>query len=337
MQSNPTAALPDGRTMSPNLEIFFHDRCFDGLASASLFAAFHQERFGTDAIAFHGLSHEPGGGLSEARLRAPENAVVDFAYLPSPKLTWWFDHHRSAFEGAGDEAHFRADRSGRKFYDPMAPSCTGLVARTLQEAFDFDPSPHADLIEWAEIIDSAAFESPDAAVTLSAPALELMLWIERSERHADRVEVIERLRVGGIAAARAHPVVEATLPALLDAHRAEADLIARECQREGRVVFCDLTGHSLDAINKFVPYQRYPEAAYAVVFSRNDRTAKISVGYNAWHDPAARDHDISVLCKREGGGGHPYVGAITRRLDGIDELRAIARRLVETLNDAPST
>ena len=99
------------------------------------------------------------------------------------------------------------------------------------------------------------------------------------------------------------------------------------------MVFCDLSEHSLDSVNKFVPYYLHPEAGYAVIFSRTHDTAKVSVGYNAWHDPKARRHDLSDFCRREGGGGHPYVGAIVRRIEEIETLRAIAQRLVHDLND----
>ena len=42
-----------------------------------------------------------------------ENAIVDFKYSSSPRLTWWFDHHQSAFLSPEDAAHFRLDRSGQ--------------------------------------------------------------------------------------------------------------------------------------------------------------------------------------------------------------------------------
>ena len=46
-----------------------------------------------------------------------ENAIVDFKYSSDPRLTWWFDHHQSAFLTPEDAEHFRRDTSGRKLYD----------------------------------------------------------------------------------------------------------------------------------------------------------------------------------------------------------------------------
>ena len=53
-------------------------------------------------------------------LDGDENAIVDFKYAASEKLTWWFDHHESAFLTPEDEAHFQDDNSGKKFLDVNA-------------------------------------------------------------------------------------------------------------------------------------------------------------------------------------------------------------------------
>jgi len=39
-----------------------------------------------------------------------ENVIVDFKYSNSPKVTWWFDHHQSAFLTLGDAENFRRNR-----------------------------------------------------------------------------------------------------------------------------------------------------------------------------------------------------------------------------------
>jgi len=79
--------------------------------------------------------------LDEAMFERRENAMVDFRYSVCDRLTWWFDHHVSSFPNPGEEAHFRADKSGKKFHDPEAKSCTRFLCRIVQEKFGFDPSP----------------------------------------------------------------------------------------------------------------------------------------------------------------------------------------------------
>jgi hypothetical protein len=63
-------------------------------------------------LEYQGLAHKAGGSaIDPALFTGDENAIVDFRYSQSPKLTWWFDHHVSAFQMPGDEESFRADTS----------------------------------------------------------------------------------------------------------------------------------------------------------------------------------------------------------------------------------
>ena len=161
------------------IRIFFHDKCFDGTASAALFSRFYRERIRNDAdFQFSGLVHRAGALFNEQDFDGDENAIVDFKYSSSPKITWWFDHHQSAFLTAADAEHYRNGDQSRKFYDPDFRSCTKFLAQVAREKFGFDPSPVAELIHWAHIIDGALYESPAQCVELRSPALKLMQVIE---------------------------------------------------------------------------------------------------------------------------------------------------------------
>src|SRR5919199_6549891 len=133
------------------LRILHHDHCFDGFASAAVFARFFSERISPQAeIGFTGLSHKPNQKFIEEELfDGDENAIVDFKYSPSARLTWWFDHHQSAFLSAEDEAHFRADALGRKFWDAESKSCTEFIARVVGEKFGFRDPQTETLVHWA--------------------------------------------------------------------------------------------------------------------------------------------------------------------------------------------
>ena len=95
-----------------------------------------------------------------------ENAIVDFKYSSSPRITWWFDHHESAFLSPADAAHFERDQSNRKFYDPDFKSCTSFIAMIAQQRFGFDPAPVADLVHWTDIIDGALYSDAKTAVEM---------------------------------------------------------------------------------------------------------------------------------------------------------------------------
>src|SRR5262249_25025655 len=107
-----------------------------------------------------------------------ENTIVDFKYSSDERLTWWFDHHQSAFLSPKDEIHFRTDQSGRKVHDPTFRSCTKFIAEVGRERFGFETGRLDELIRWADIIDGAQFPNAQAAVELREPAMKLMMVIE---------------------------------------------------------------------------------------------------------------------------------------------------------------
>jgi len=73
------------------------------------------------------------------------------------------------------------------------------------------------------------------------------------------------------------------------------------------------------------PLLALPGAATTVTVSQDAKRSKVSVGSNPWARPA-RAHDISRICERYGGGGHPVVGAVSLDPDRIDEARRVAAR-----------
>src|ERR1044071_6786281 len=162
-----------------NLRLLYHGHCFDGVASAATFTRFYNERIHPEAeVNYTGLLHRPGNLFDHTMFDSDENAIVDFKYAPSDRLTWWFDHHESAFLTPEDEAHFRADKSGKKFLDASRKSCTEFIADIAHSKFGYDGSAVKSLVDWAHIIDGALYESAAQCVELKEPALQLMQVIE---------------------------------------------------------------------------------------------------------------------------------------------------------------
>src|SRR6187200_1589252 len=129
------------------LRVLYHGNCFDGSSSAGLFARFYRECVarGDVELVFAPLEHKGSGpAIAPELLDGDVNACVDFRYTQDPRLTWWFDHHVSAFQQPGDEAHFRADTSGRKFHDAHRKSCTKYLADVARERFGWDASGLAE-------------------------------------------------------------------------------------------------------------------------------------------------------------------------------------------------
>jgi len=314
------------------LRVLYHGHCFDGVASAATFTRFYQERIhpGSD-IQYGGLLHRPGNLFDEAMFDGDENAIVDFKYSPSQKLTWWFDHHQSAFLTPEDEANFRADHSGQKFLDASRKSCTEFIADVAQTEFGFDAEPLRDLIHWAHVIDGALYDSAAQCVELKEPALQLMQVIEGEpdERFIERIiRDLTRKSLGEVATSAE---VGARFQPILKLHRETLEAIRRKAIYDKDVVQFDLVDEGYEGFNKFIPYYLFPDATYTVALTRAPQRTKISVGSNPWA-PRPRRHNIATICERYGGGGHAVVGAISFAPDEVEKGRAVIREIVEELS-----
>ena len=322
----------------PTLQILYHGHCFDGASSAAIFTRFHREAFGPFEVTYRGMAHalgDPFGADHDATFWADENACVDFRYSPSPRLTWWCDHHGSAFMTEAHRRTFEARASPRQHFDPTAPSCAGLLARWLAREHGFDAEPVADLVRWADLVDAAAFRDPAQPVRLEEPALKLMALFEAQPDWGLERAIIEALDRGGVAAALALDGVRAALGPVLADNRAQIALFRRRIAHEGGVAFADLTETRRDGFNKFIPYDLDPETRYTVVVTASPRRAKVSVGSNPWRRPTPLV-DIGALCARYGGGGHAAVGAVTLPPGQAARAREIAREIAAILRgDAP--
>ena len=313
------------------LRLLYHGHCFDGVASAATFTRFYKERVHPEAeVNYTGLLHRPGNLFDHAMFDADENAIVDFKYAASDKLTWWFDHHESAFLTLEDEAHFRADTSGRKFLDPTKKSCTEFIAEVTSERFGFNRQPLEPLIHWAHIIDGALYESPAQCVELKEPALQLMQVIEADPDDRFIEQIIRDLTVSSLEEVATSDGVQRRFQPILKQHLATLEAVRRNALFADGVVQFDLVDEGYDGFNKFIPYYLYPETTYSVALTRGSQRTKISVGSNPWA-PHPRTHNIAKICERYGGGGHAVVGAISLKPEEVEKAREVLKEIVAEL------
>jgi hypothetical protein len=319
-----------------HLKVLYHGNCFDGAASAALFSRFLEAREGgrLSGTTFFPVHHQQGDPFPADAFDADVNAVVDFRFSPSPRLDWWFDHHQSAFQPPSDRAIFDADGTGRKFWDPRAPSDTGFMSRVLAERFGFQAPDLAELISWADVIDSASFPSAAVAVRLTEPALRIMTLLEATHDAAVPNRVIEGFRTRPLAELAGESWLRSLLSPILERHARSVEAYGKIARVEGGVVEVDFSEAGIESANKFIGYDLYPESRYTVVVSRDAKRAKVSVGSNPW-SPVPRAHDIARICERYGGGGHPVVGAVSLQPDRLLDARRIAREIAATLRGPP--
>jgi len=313
------------------VRLCFHDRCFDGTASAALFYRFYRECF-DDKAEFHfsGMTHKAKHPWEEGLFDGDENAIVDFKYSNSPKVTWWFDHHQSAFLTPEDASHFEQEQSNTKFYDPDFRSCTKFIAVVTQQRFGFNPAPVAELLEWADIIDGALYDSPQMAVEMKEPATQLTMLIEANQDAKLIPSLITRLAYEPLAEIIADPAIATRIPPLLERHRRSMEILRQRSECKDSTIFFDVTDYDLEGYNKFIPYYLHPSCAYSVGLSKSSFRTKVSVGSNPWAQ-LSHFENLAKICERYGGGGHARVGAISFPPDKLETARQAADDIVAEL------
>ena len=320
-------SVPDPVTV----RLCFHDRCFDGAASAAIFSRFYRERINArSTFLFSGMAHRAAKPFEDPLFDGDENVIVDFKYSSSPRVTWWFDHHQSAFLTPADAAHFRADRSGRKFYDPAYKSCTKLLADITSTRFGFDVEPLSDLVKWGDVIDGAQFPTPESAVELAHPATQLALVIEAAPEAGLVSRLIPELARRPLGEIVNLPMVSGHLGALIERHKHSVELLRQRAEAQDAVVFFDVSDLDLEGHNKFIPYLLFPHCRYSVGVSASATRAKVSLGSNPWNANAA-GKNLASLAEQFGGGGHPRVAAISFAPGDVERARQVAREIVAQL------
>ena len=311
--------------------VLYHDHCFDGAASAAFFSRFIAGAVHPDAeFAYTGMAHKASQLFDPALFDGDENAIVDFKYCSDPRLTWWFDHHQSAFLTPEDAEHYRRDGSGRKLYDPSYKSCTSFICAVACERFGFRAPDLDDLVHWSLVIDGAQYPDARTAVELGAPAMKLTLVIEAAKGSEIVHKMIQWMQSRRLEEIADEPEIQSLYRPLYQRHLDSIDIIRSRARESSRVVFFDLAGYEMEGYNKFIPDYLFPESTYTVSVSPSSFRTKISVGSNPWA-PETPKHNLASICERYGGGGHARVGAISLPPGQLEAARKIAAEIVAEL------
>jgi hypothetical protein len=310
-----------------------HGHCFDGLSSAVVFTRLMKE-LGAPEARFEYRTCGYGAGQTradESLLRGDENAILDYRFCASEKLSWYFDHHRTAFASEVDRLTYEARRSsGQFFYDAGYSSCTKLINDVARERFGVTMPDLSELVRWADMVDSARFASAEDAVSRVSPIMQLVSVVEHYGDDAFFKDLVPALLSRPLEEVARSKAVANRYKPLGKKHERFVTRVKQKSERLGRVVFVDLTESVLESVGKFVTYALFPDSVYSVVVGRLKNGPKISVGYNPWSGRPL-DTDISAICARYGGGGHPVVGGISFPSAALDEARRVARSIATEL------
>lgn len=316
-----------------------HGHCFDGLCSAVVFTHFMRALRGEGAtFEYFGAGYGPGqNGVDPHKLRGDETAILDFRFSPSEKLTWYFDHHVSAFASPTDRAVYdahvtaHAGKDRHMFHDGRYPSCTKYIRDIGKSVFDVDFSGLDELVRWADIIDSASFPSAEMAVARKEAPLQLMTVVEHHGDDAMLARMVKRLLTESLDDVSRSDEVQKAFAPLQAAHEEYVKLVESNATTRGDSVFVDLSDRNIEVASKFVTYSLFPQSLYSIVLTRSPSKCKISIGYNPWA-PRPRTHHIASICERFGGGGHPVVGAISLPAADFERAKKIASDITDELS-----
>ena len=314
-----------------------HGHCFDGLSSATLFTRLLKELEGAGTVAFsyHACGYGIGQNTATPQVfDGQHNAILDYRFTATNRLNWYFDHHRTAFGSPADESFFRRrEAPGRFVYDPTYSSCAKLIYDTAKTEFGLRFPELESLVAWADKVDSANFASAEEAVLREDPILRLVSVVERFGNSALMAELTTRLQSEPLEEIALSPRIQAAYAPIGARFEKYQDLVRSAGETLGRVVLVDLTAAPLESIGKFVTYAQHPKSMYSVVVARLKRGFKLSVGYNPWCGQPL-DADISQICARYGGGGHPVVGGISLPEGQRQRAQDIAREIAVELDSA---
>jgi hypothetical protein len=309
-----------------------HGHCFDGLSSAVLFTRLMHER-GLQQADFdyracgYGMSQQRG---EEKLLVGDENAILDYRFSTSAKLTWYFDHHRTAFQSDADRQAFEDAHNPQFFFDGSYSSCTKLISDTGAQKYGFSDPKLEPLVRFADIVDAARFASPEQAIDRTDPVMRLVSVVEHYGDDAFYGTLVPELLHKPLSEVAASAFVSERYKPLGKKHERFVDRVRAKSEVQGRVVFVDLTEAVLESVGKFVTYALFPKSVYSVLVGVLKGGPKISVGYNPWSGQAL-DADISAICARYGGGGHPVVGGISFAANEVERARLVAREIASEL------
>lgn len=311
-----------------------HGHCFDGLASAALLTELLERERRFSKIDYLACGYGPAAAAP--RLDGDENALLDFRYHALDGLTYYFDHHSTAFIGEGERAHFAKRADAHRFvWDPDSISCARLIATVARNNWGHEYGPvHRDLLSWADKIDGAGFANAEEATDRSEPVMRLASVVERFGDSNFLAEAVPILRSEGLSALTGAPFIKDHYRTMEKYFRAYEKRVVESGRTEGRTVFIDLSEKSVQVVVKFFHYKAYPDAVYSVMMTNVGSGIKISVGYNPWCG-VPLDIDIGAICARHGGGGHPVVGAIGLPSNQIERARSIAHEIAREL-ETPS-
>jgi hypothetical protein len=319
--------------MASGASIFFHSPCFDGIISCVLAWEFLESERGWVVTGLRPVDYGLRGKWLATELSGL-SAVVDFLYHPLAQF--WADHHVSTFLTEEARRDFRRrKRKATLLYSERMTSCALLLWRRLCSA-GLRNRRYEEMVQWADKIDSARYESVEEAVLGDAPALRIrgsLMLDEDRKRFCERL--VRELRGGTLEQVAELPEVKKRFARVRLLMEAGLDRLSSAAKLgDDEIVVFDVDSRDV-MINRYAPYLFFPKARYSVGIVRSREGAKITAMRNPWRNlPSA---PLGKIFANFGGGGHGRVGAVElpgSRASQAEQILGRVRKEIRKLDRA---
>jgi len=306
--------------------LYFHSPCFDGIASSVLTLDFLEISQNWTFQELRAVNYDSRNSWLSKKPSKPF-AVVDFLYHPDAEF--WADHHQTSFLKPSLKERFEDQKNPYHIYDSRSGSCAKLLWNVLALRFNYRNRGFAELVKWADKIDSARYRSVEEAISGPYPALNI-----------NRTLVINRdpdYPAWLVTQLRDHSLDEiGRLPEVVEKSNEVKTLVQVGLDRLSHTVHLDgsdIAVFDVDSsdvlINRYSPYHFFPEARYSIGMVRTNDGIKITAMRNPWRQfPSVY---LGKVFERFGGGGHRRVGSVLLKDSDAREAQRVMKRLLREI------
>jgi len=309
-------------------DVLFHSPCFDGIVSAVLVSDFLASAAGWSEIRLQKVNYDLSPAWLERTFDRP-TAVVDFLYHPA--AAFWADHHRTTFLSEDCRRDFEKMPRRFFFYDRGADSCAGVLWRGLQERFSWRAERYATLVQWAEKLDAARYESVEEAILFVSPAAQISV-AAGSDSGGLCESLVRALSEEPLESVAARPEVQTVVDSLRERSEAGLERLRRGARMRGDIIVFDVAATEDVFISRYAPYALFPDARYSIGVVRGEEGAKITAMRNPWRE--FESVPLGDLFARFGGGGHQRVASLRIPAERTGEAGELVIRLADLIETA---
>jgi hypothetical protein len=311
----------DANQSIADVTLYFHYPCFDGLVSGVLTSNLLFKRNHWNVVRFCPVNYDDRKTWLSKPVGQP-CAVVDFLY--HPKATFWADHHVTTFLNDELQADFERRQGDSYFlFDTHAPSCASVLWKEFSSFFD---DRFAEMVFWANKIDSASYTSVEEAIFGEAPALR----INSSLMLRNGVDYC-RLLVRELSSKDLHRVAE--LPEVRERYaevrrRRELGLKRMKSRvhlEEGNIVAFDIEANENDISSRYAPYYFFETARYSIGAIRMKDFIRVTAMRNPWLD--FESIPLGRIFEQFGGGGHQRVASVILPIEQSEHIPEIVEQV----------